>query len=319
VRSEIANIRAALGLWITRDPAVAATIAGDLTPFWMYTGAIREGRGWIESALERAGSLAAVPYVPLTRAGWLAFASHDFARSAELLSAAVVQARLSADDMAAGRALGQLGGTAFYLGDLDASARYLEEARALASEADDPRALSVALNNLGTLRRLQGDFAAARHYHEETLALLAESDLEANRAVALSNLAVATLKSGGRVAALTLAIDALTVANEAEHTWVAAGVLEGLAETVLALNETEDAVRLIGASESRFDALGLGPAWSEGWQVGDIKEQVLTEARRQLGEERVAALLTEGRALDLAAAIETATAVRRSAAAKSSR
>lgn len=129
------NLRAALSWGLENEhPDFAVRLAGKLRRFWELHGHLREGRQWLEAALERS----------------------------------------STRDLSRVRALSAAGNMAREQGDYDSAEIRYTECLELSRELDDRWGIAETLQHLGLLARGRGLFDIARSFHEESLSLMRE-------------------------------------------------------------------------------------------------------------------------------------------------
>jgi predicted ATPase/DNA-binding CsgD family transcriptional regulator len=216
--TEHGNLRAALSWFATRGDAEAlARLTGALHWFWHMGGQGREGRAWLEQALE-VGAVAS----PEARVGVLSGASNlavqqgDHARSTALGEELLAVARDAGDRAAEADAWFQLSRAASQRGAGAEATALAAKAVTLCRELGDERRLSWALQRLGIESYIAGDLTQAAALHRESLAL--HRDLE--------------------------------------DPWETAHILIQVALLTAETQEAERAARLLGAAEALFTLTG---------------------------------------------------------------
>jgi predicted ATPase len=290
LKPENDNLRAALDHLQGRSPSQYLQLAGALGPFWDATSQFSEG--------------------------------------AQRLEVALASARDEGPKTA--RALAHLGGFESLRGQFSLGARRLEEAIEIWRAVGDETRLWEAQHDLGWSLYRAGDNSRALEVFEQSLELARRSDAEALRRWSLQGVCQVLLATGQFERAEPLAEELGNdhyLADCAQHrsdyvsaeqyrlraleSAVAAGtenqqILEvfGLAMIAGGLGRDENAVRLEGAVEARWEELEIAsrPHVLETW-----RERDLGIARARLGEPRAAALYEEGRAMGWNKALELAT------------
>jgi non-specific serine/threonine protein kinase len=297
LEAEHPNLRAAL-TWLVEHGEVLALVrlASALWQFWYQHGHFREGRLWLEQAMERAND---VP--PTLRAGLLY----------------------------------KTGALAHYQGDEERAVALLEEGLALSREVGGTWATPYVLMTLGLITVDQGHYAEAVPLLEEALPIFEEMGYRSGAALTLGHLAVAAYGRGNTAHAAAIGEEALQLARSLEDSWAAGlarwflgltacergayaeaarhftemlvvdlteGNREGIADgfacfAVLAVHigQMEPAARLLGAAAALRDMIGAVVALPE----RATYERATTTARAALGEDAFAVAWAAGQALPL--------------------
>jgi DNA-binding CsgD family transcriptional regulator/tetratricopeptide (TPR) repeat protein len=326
-------------------------LAGALMWFWLWKGHHGEGRRWIEGTLAAVeGATPALARAKaLGTASMLAVHQSDYAKAKE---AAEEGLRLSKETrIEDGRTPLLSGGAhaAFFLyllgyasigeGDLNRATELGQESLRLYKQADnlqgivwshlclaDASALRadferaeklyaeglglsgglgsglwrfVYLNSLGWMAVLQGDYERAITLAEEAVALAQERRFMGQLPHALDTLAWAALLSGESERAKALFEENVTIFKELGDKANLSWSLEGLACVAGAKGEVLRAGRLFGAADALLDAIGSRLG------PGDIAMRAPYRARvrLRLGEEAWEEAVAEGRAMGLDQAI----------------
>jgi predicted ATPase/class 3 adenylate cyclase/DNA-binding CsgD family transcriptional regulator len=176
-------------------------------------------------------------------------------------------------------------------GECAAARRVLEDV--LPRAAGDTRNTGGILTVLGFVRHAQGDHDAAADLLRESLRLCDELRDTRGRARSTWGLGRALLGQGHVVQAHACLLESSRLFDEIGDRLFFSTCLDGLAEVALALGQPRCAARLLGAAQSILERIGaVRLPVNRG-----AYEQGLTEARRALGEEGLAAALAAGRAL----------------------
>ena len=183
----------------------------------------------------------------------------------------------------------------------------LEEGLVLSREMGNKEGIANSFLLLGRVALTQGDAVTAHVWAEQSLILYREIEERLRMrlspapwsypgiARSLSFLAkVATIQED-YAAAFALYEESLTIAKVADHKWEIAFCLEGLAEVALAEGQPVQAARLCGAAEALRKANGtpIPPVYRADY------ERMVTDTRKQLGEQAFAATWAQGQAMTL--------------------
>ena len=274
------NLRAALDYLQDRAPSKYLQLAGALGEFWDATSQFAEGAQRLEHALA---------------------STHD-------------------EGPHTARALAYLGVFDVIRGQFSAGLRRLEESAQLWRDIGDETRLLEALNHLGRALHWAGEKPRAREVFEQNLELARSLGHDTLLRLTLDGVCLMLLANGEFERAEPLAEElrndhyladcaqhrrdfalakqyrlsvlesALTTGDEIQQ------IIEvfGLAMIAGGLGRDEDALRLEGAVEARWEELGVGfrPQVLETW-----RERDLGGARARLGETRAAGLYEDGRAM----------------------
>ncbi|MDP9364750.1 MAG: tetratricopeptide repeat protein, partial [Chloroflexota bacterium] len=301
------NLGEALGWTLVRgDAETARRLAAELARFWMVLGALSEGRGWLERAVAVAGPSSLEAEVDARCwASNLAAAQNDLARGEALAETALTLAREGGYRLGEAMVLCELGVVARWRGDGVEAAKRLEEALELFRELGEAVWEGVTLRNLGLAAALRGDYDGSKAWHEAALAMWRRLDHQWGIPAALRELAHLALLRGDHAAALPLYRESLTRWRYQRERLHLGECLLGLAQVALAAGQSEQAVRLLGAVEALYEAMGVVPPV-------DVREEIARstgKARAILGEDRYEAAWQAGRALPLRDAMDEAAAV----------
>ncbi len=289
---DLDNIRAVLEWSLgAGDVSLGVRLAGALCQFWYGNGYHVEGRRWTQQLLERLDEVPMI-YQPklLFSAGHLTLDDLDAARL--LFLRARDSAREVGDQHQLAWALALVGYTMLH--DPQAAMPIVEESLALFRALHHQPGIARALSILGEIARFSGDDDRARQAYEECLAVFQQAG-ERRRLFFLANLAFIALHKGEAERADDLARQCLRLAREINNRLLVATTLAILAGALGALGQPEQAVHLLGASESALERLGAF------LQPNDQREidGIIAAVRAQLDEATFQAAWAEGRALTL--------------------
>jgi non-specific serine/threonine protein kinase len=273
---------------------IGLRLAAALWP-WTRRGRMREGRTWIEAALERsAGASPRALAEALCGAGVVAFIYGDLAHSRRRLEASAALWRTTGELVGLGRVLDYLGQVMQRLGDLSAAAATKRESVEVLRRAGSPWDLALSLSGFGTLKRLLGkpDEAAAL-YHESAGILRALEDAWTLR-YPLGELASLAASQRQYDLAEAYARQCLSGLQPVEETYFLSVAITALAQVRFSRSDYHQATRLFGAAEGLREAARLSA------EHGDHDfdcEACVSELRAALGDLQFGELWKDGRAL----------------------
>ena len=298
-------IRAALAWSIDHDPDLALRIACNVVLLWQRRGHLREGRRWLEAALDATleGPTADRARV-LQGAAILARELGDLDAATELGEQALALNQQLGDGRGVIVTLNNLANIALAT-DLDrAQVLYTEcltESRRLGLVGD----VATATLNLGVVAAFRKDFDAAQARYEDALALWTEhGDIDARAFTLqnLGNLALYDLRDHRRAAERFR--ESLGIYSELGDTIGTAYCLIGLAGVAGQAGQPERAARLYGAAEVILKEIGHIPHAG----MRELQESLMAEIRAACGDEVFDAAVQVGRASTVTAAVAEALA-----------
>jgi DNA-binding NarL/FixJ family response regulator len=179
------------------DVDVGLDISSALWRWWLISGRLAVGRGWLARFLvlagDRADELSGRAYCA---AAVLAAENGDYGeavRQAERAMAIFTPLGLKLRMTLAATVLGSANR---YLGNHDGARRGFERAMELRAELGDRQGTSVAINNLALLELDDGDIERARDLFEQALAIKREFGDQRSIAIGLANLADVLINTG---------------------------------------------------------------------------------------------------------------------------
>jgi predicted ATPase/class 3 adenylate cyclase len=209
------NLRAALS-WSLDDGATVSDGGGRaatglrlvqaLAPFWYQHGHAKEGRRWLEKAIEVSSDDAGAPLAKM--AHWLGVLRQQQGEDAAAIS-------------------------------------LFERSLAIWWELGDQNQMAVQLNSLGITWRSLGDLGAARSFFEQSIALARQIASDVRLATALGNLGILEIDAGNVEDATEVLQEALMLSQNTGQTWNAAIVQNSLAAAHLLADDAEEAYRLL--------------------------------------------------------------------------
>jgi non-specific serine/threonine protein kinase len=255
------NFQAALR-WASESGVTETTLrlAVALQSYWALQGHFTEGRAWLNWAVAACRADATSIPLPLQAAvlraaGWLTHYQGDNARAESLGREALALSR-QGDSLAVVHALTLLGFLAEDRGEVARSRGLHEDALAMGLRLEPRPWLWVAwsLLNAGWMTYLAGEPALAERRLAEALDHFRREENELGAAYVYSNLAKIALDRRDHAHAATL------LRSHLELTWDAWGLrwcFESLAAIAVPSGAAERAARLLGATETLRERLGV--------------------------------------------------------------
>ncbi len=300
------NLRAALAWGSRHHDETTLRLAAAMFEFWESRGYIREGREWLERALER-GSGAAAPLraKALHAAGYLAYDQGDYERGDEHCEASLALYRELGDKEGEGRTVHVLGWAAEYRGDVIRAATLAEESLSLARQLGHVRGVIVSLGRMALAAAKRGDFAAAEAMLDEALALAREHEDRVGEGGILGTWGELVAQQGDHEAGGRMLAESIVLYREAGHPRAIPSVIHQIAALAELRGVTEQAVQLFGASNQLYETVGasLPPSVQVEYRA------TLDRARAALGEAAFEAAWEYGRTLPPEQAVELARSV----------
>jgi len=283
------NLRAALDHLEAGDPSRDLQLAGALGGFWLTTLQYVEGSQRLERALESARDEGPHTARALASLGNLEVARGEFSTAADRLEESIRIWRRIGDETRLVEVGNSLGTAFVQAGEGSRALELFEQNLELARGLGHETLVRSSLDRVCWALLATGQFERAEPLAEE----LGDDHYRADCAQ----------DRGDYTGAKRYRLSALEsrIARRSEYGQVTE--VFGLAMIAGGLGRDEDAVRLEGAVEARWEELGVGsrPRVLETW-----RERDLGGARARLGEGRAAALYEEGRTMGWERALELA-------------
>jgi predicted ATPase len=199
------------------------------------------------------------------------FLKGEYGRARDLWEESLAIRRVLGDKWGMAYSLSNLGAEAFQKGDYERARALSEEALVLHGEIEDTWGIALSLNNLGNIAYMEGDYAGALSWHTQSLRTAREIGAKPTISMSLGGVGEALIGLGG----------AQQTGQQGQKARV------------------EKGARLLGASDALFETIG---------HLREPDDQVpydhaVEAARTALGEERLEALLGEGRKMSMEKAV----------------
>ncbi len=251
---EHANVQAVLA-WARKvgETSLGVKLSAALVRFWQTRGYLTEGRWWLETLLNDAGSLPMeMRAKALNDVGWLAICQGDYTTATPVIEESLALWRKLENKNGIALALNSLGNIASSQGVLDRARICYEESLVLRRGVGDTYSIAVSLNNLGNLAGDQGDYMRAKAFHEESLALRRTLGDTYGIAVSLNNLGLIALNQANYAHAKTLFEESLLLFQTLGDNNSAAFGLGNLGFVALDQGDVERALPLFTQSLAAF-------------------------------------------------------------------
>ncbi len=311
LEAELGNVRAALG-WTLESGSAETALALAAAPCpglsWYMTGRNREGRDWLEQALNSADDLLSASRAKaLTSLGTLHATLGDYRRAEDALAEAEELWDTLGLTSNAGITIHMRASTILQQGDHVRAVPLLERALEmygsleLASPADRPW-LGLALDQLSMVAIIEGNTDRATALAERALAWQLEVGSPTGVAFAHLFLGSAYGAKSDMRRALTCFQDSIAILWQHGDRYGLVEPMTALVGAVVALGLTKPAARLDGALSSLREAMGapLPP------RLASIYEANVTIARDALGNDAFTAANVDGRAFSIEQAVTEA-------------
>jgi len=181
----------------TGHTGLGLELSASLWRWWLQSGRLTVGRGWLNRFLDRAGGRRDEPTgSACCAAAILAAENGDYAEATRLGRLALgifEQLGLPARTALAATVLGS---AHRYLGERAAARRCFERAMSLRETIGDRQGVSTALNNLALLEGDDGNLDRARELFEQTLAIKRQLGDRQSLALGLNNLSDVLIRAG---------------------------------------------------------------------------------------------------------------------------
>jgi predicted ATPase/class 3 adenylate cyclase len=165
--ADVANVRAALDWVLHHDPAAAAPLALDVSPYWRQRGTIGEARRSLSAVLKAVAGDAPERTALLLASASFATMQDDFERSLAFSHEALERSTQASPERA--EALFRIAEVEHRRGHLDEATELYRQAQQLFAASGDARGQMLCVGNLGMAARQQRQFDDARVLLHEAL------------------------------------------------------------------------------------------------------------------------------------------------------
>lgn len=302
------NIRTALA-WAGQagHTEQALDLSSNLWRYWWTRGYLREGRGWLDTALRMPGA-DAVERLPLyskamNAAGILAMFQGDYSESERLLQKVLGYGEEMGDRALIARTFSNLGLVARHQGDMSRAIELQEKSLVILRESGDKMSVARTLNNLATVLRANGERERAFRAIQESLVLRREAGDLVGVALTVGNLADDAFMEGNWERSAELISESLELSRQLADTVHMTTAVVGLGIIRARQGYAALAVRLFGAGAACMERLGLANT-----QFPNMERytDAVAHARESLEPQIFDAEWKVGYALDLTGAVELA-------------
>jgi predicted ATPase/class 3 adenylate cyclase/Tfp pilus assembly protein PilF len=292
------NLRASLAWAREADVELGLRLAVALVGFWDIRGPIGEARAWLSTLLERANEeTLELQAEVLPWACDYARVQGDYDEAHALGEESLRLARQFGDPMAIARALHDLAELAVERGEYERAQGLYEAAIATASEVGYPG--TGSLLNLGDLALIQHDYERADELSRRALAQLREQGKYQHESIALSNLAQVELRRGRYAESLSRLEEGLALTQRLGYDEGSAAFLQTLAALLAAQGRPREAARMLAASETALETLGIRLGPTEQY----TRESAIQAVEALLSDEAYAQAAASGRSMNIDEAI----------------
>jgi predicted ATPase/class 3 adenylate cyclase len=306
LEADLDNLRAALAWCLAvGDLKVGLQMATGMVWFWERQGRVTEGRRWLESLVAASRNAPVSPQVlagALSGLGQLAFRQGEYDEAVSLGEEALAISRALREPSVVAQHLQRLAHAVGATGDVRRSMALHEEASALWRELGNDLGVADTLLDLGLSEQMLGNLDRSAVLLQESLTIYDRVGELAGKSSALLSLGMASLRQGSPANAALLYREGLTIGRHLGDRQVMAWGVLGLAGVAWFRGDHEAASKLLGASEAVLEAMGIAPPPAARQMI----DRGVANLRTALGDDALAALRAEGRALSLDAAVALA-------------
>jgi predicted ATPase/serine/threonine protein kinase len=303
LETEHDNLRTALEWLLEHDAEGCLRLASALRNLWLLHGHLREGRQWLDLALERCPSApASVRRAALQGNGDLALQQGDLDAARACFEEIARIAEAEGDVRHIMLATNSLALMHYRQGDVETARALFEKNLANDGCTEHSLLLAATLNSLGEIARFEGSWADAQRLYERAVALWRREGDHYGLSIALANLGAVVVEQGDAQRASACYREALTLSRDLGDMVDVSLALDGLAAVTLEQESPGRAARLAGAADGLREAIGyeLEPTDEA------FRARYLALLRARAGDAGVDAAMAEGRAMTPDQAIDFA-------------
>jgi tetratricopeptide (TPR) repeat protein len=241
------NFTAALDTASQHDHEALLHLAGCLAWFWSSAGLIREGRRWLQAALDTNTGPTRRRAHGLNGLAWLAWQQRDYSTAATLLGEAIAIFDVLGDDLAAARGYNNLGAVAHSQGAPAIAIAHYEAALAVYRRHGKVRDMAISLSNLGLWKTEAGMLEDGRRELDEALELVRQLDDDMLWPQCLVNCGINAIYRNDPDSARAFYTQSLTRARQLSDSISLVLSLDGFALLAAVQGDAPTAVRLTAA------------------------------------------------------------------------
>ncbi|KXF53448.1 protein kinase [Rhodococcus sp. SC4] len=284
---EQSNLREAMEFAVfepdEREQGTALQIATALFSFWLSRNLFREGRYWLDRALETRPVRRSEDRVKALYANSvLADLQGDVAAGSNLIAQGELLIAEMSDPVSEARMTHAKGILALYSGDVVQAITRLEDALPVFSEKDDVGVRVWILMLLGLAYELGGKTERSIACHREVLDITESRGESVFRSYSLWGIGIAVFRQGDIIRAKQYLGDCLRLCRLIDEPLVTAFCLEGFAWIASRNRNFDRAAMLLGAAESLGSAVGSSPLLFQDLHIHHTECEAAT--RNSLGE-----------------------------------
>jgi predicted ATPase/DNA-binding SARP family transcriptional activator len=241
------------------DQTTVVRLAAHLWAFWLISGRLSEGRGWIEQALRDAppGTL---PEPLVVRgqaaAGLLAQRQGEYQQATRWSEESLVRARTIDDRLSLTYALTNLCLCALYRGEAERTIALAHEGLALSREIGMLAGIPTCLSSIGLAEYWRGDLEAAMHWLREAVAAAHEIGFTAFASWLLGQLADVARARGDAASARSCAEESIALGASVDDEYGPALGRRALGHLAADAGNLAEARALIADSLTAFQRMG---------------------------------------------------------------
>jgi predicted ATPase len=301
LEAELPNTRAALAWASEHRPELLHRLARSLRVFWNTHGYLREGRSWLERALdtgveglERAEILGGL--------GWICNAMGDEQGAEAAAEDRLRLAEALGDSKNRRAALGLQAVLAEGSGDIERAEQLYQDRIRITRALGEAGRPERDVGDYAQFLLRQGRYGEAAAVYEECLPAARERGDAFLVARYTADVGLLELIDGRAAEGLRQISDAVRVLYGFGERYYTVWCLPLIGEACAALGEREKAVRLVAAADAQLEESGLA-LWAEGIRRRAV---FLENLRATLGEQRFEELWAEGAAMSFDDAVDYA-------------
>jgi non-specific serine/threonine protein kinase len=251
VEGNLAQLRLAIEWALTNDVEMAQEIAATLSPFWLHSNRVAEGRLWLKRALDAHTEPATLAYArALREAGQLGLVAGSYSTATTYLDMALATSRTLGDLEGVAKSLFYQGMLARMEGQLEGATAAFTGALTICEELRAGRSVATILLNLGEIASNRDDRVSASAYFSRVLEQARAIGDELHMAHALHALGLLAVQNGAPKTAVPYFAQALLMARRLSDARLIASALEGITNAARSIGSTADVGRLMDLSRN---------------------------------------------------------------------